>query len=195
MPSLMATAKERLNEAFRDESRAGIVLVAASPSVKRLGLLAWALDEFAGDPDPSDPFNALYVCGQPQLLERMRDTLRRIRYRSTRTNPNDLVISRRATTLPPLREFNYASLRVVQRFSEAFPTGLDLVVLDAYHPGEMDELAPFIARVQPLLTIVAMRRERERNTNNPWKHFGKPVVLRGPAQTPPAALRANPSPR
>jgi len=194
VPSLMDTAKQRLTEVFTDETRNGIVVATMSAkNVNRADLIAWAMDDFAGDPDPSDskPFRSLYVCSQPDVLDRVQKALQKVRRRNTSKRADDRVISAQASTLPPLREFTFLRLRTLLRLDDQFvPASLDLLVLDERQPGEMDMLAPFVLGVQPLLTIMVMTREP--TAGHPWERFGEPLILRGPAQTPAAPAPAEP---
>jgi|GEM_PF-4464228 len=187
MVSLMDMAKQHLDTVvFPDEKRTGVVIVTSSPSVNRVDLTAWIMDEFAADPDPNDPFRALYITSQPDVLERTVVALRRVRYKSTGIKADDLVITPKATTLPRLREFNYVKLRSLSKLIGQFATNsLDLVVIDERSANEMDPLARFIDRVKPVLTVVMTNHTPP--ARNPWTHFGKPLILRGPAQTPPTS--------
>ena len=184
MPRLMSIAKKLIAEAFADMTpRGGFVVVSPSPKVNRTELICWAIDHYAGKAESSDAVRVLYVGSDPQLLKQTKVNLESTLFRVRHRRGWHLIVPAGSPALPKLAEFTYITTPMVKQFAGDFPPGIDLIVLDERHANEMAQLVSFIESAAPLATLVVTGRDFHQG--NPWQRFGEPLVLRGPAQTPP----------
>lgn len=192
--TLLEEAKRRILAAIDDEKRKGIYVVSPSRNVDRLDLIVQVVDECAGAPEyGEDDFRTLCVSRDPTRLERIRTGIRRRRKKSSapRRPLQDYVYSGPQSTVAQPRELSFVTKHLLQELAPRFPPqSVELLVLDELQPHEMARLVSSVERVGPLFTLLMATCEPP--ADSPWLPIlGEPVVLRGPAYTPPYRQRAD----